>query len=105
MRMTSLPLAVLLAIIAASTPSFAGSGDIETIRAQCKQKLTMPPGGCDCIAEKAGALGDAQQAFLAATLEDNEAEAARLRGNLTIAELTEAGMFFAQAPAACAQGG
>jgi hypothetical protein len=80
----------------------AGGGDIETIRTQCAAKLTMPPGGCDCIADKAGALNDPQQAFLAATLEDNDAEAARLRADLTVAELTEAGMFFAQAPAACA---
>jgi len=95
-----------LPIVALSTASvIAGAGDLETLRTECAAQLNLPSGACDCIAEKAGALSDNQQAFLAATVTKDVAAAATLRMQMSIQELTEAGMFMANSAQTCSQGG
>jgi hypothetical protein len=101
-----------IAIIGASlmlaglaVPAFADSGHLETLRTECASQLNLPSAACDCIAEKAGTLSDNQQAFLAATVTKDVATAATLRMQMSIDELTQAGMFMADSAHRCTQGG
>jgi hypothetical protein len=92
-------------LILAASVALADADAIETLRRECAAQLNLPPGGCDCIAGKAGELNDNQQAFLAATFSKNQGVAATLRGQMTVDELTQAAMFATNAPQTCAQGG
>jgi hypothetical protein len=101
-----------IALIAASifaltsaAPALAGPAHLETLRTECASQLNLPSGACDCIAEKAGALSENQQAFLAATVTKDVATAATLRMQMSIDELTAAGMFMATSAQTCTQGG
>jgi len=93
-------------ILAASTvPVFADAAALETVRTECGTQLNLPAAACDCIATRAGELSDEQQAFLAATVTKDEAATSSLRGQMTIEELTQVGMFMTSAPQNCVQGG
>ena len=92
-------------VAASAAPALADSGHLDTLRTECAAQLNLPAGACDCIAEKAGALSDNQQAFLAATVTKDVATAATLRMQMSIEELTQAGMFMADSAHGCAQGG
>jgi hypothetical protein len=94
-----------LILAVSGVPAFADADAIETLRRECAAQLNLPPAGCDCIAEKAGELNDNQQAFVVASVTKNEAAAAALRSQLTMTELTEAGLFMTTSPQACMQGG
>jgi hypothetical protein len=95
---------VLIASAVADS-AFADAGDLETLRTECAAQLNLPSGACDCIAAKAGELSDNQQAFLAATVTKDVATAATLRVQMSIEELTAAGMFMANSAQICSQGG
>jgi hypothetical protein len=94
-----------LVLAASALPALADTQAVETLRAECAAQLKLPAAACDCIAAKAAELTDNQQAFLAASVTKDEATAATLRGQMTIDELTQAGMFMATSPQACMQGG
>ena len=64
----------------------------------------MSPAACACIKSKASALKDSQQAFIAAVVTKNKPVQKDIMQNMTVAELTEAGMFMTTAPAQCAGG-
>jgi hypothetical protein len=98
-------IAASLAVAASAAPALADAGHLETLRTECAAQLNLPAGACDCIAEKAGALSDNQQAFLAATVTKDVATAATLRMQMSIEELTQAGMFMADSAHGCTQGG
>jgi len=98
--------AVAALILAASAmPALADAAALDTLRVECAAQLKLPPPVCACIAEKAAGMSDNQQAFVAASVTKDEATAAALRGQMTINELSEAGMFMATSPQACMQGG
>jgi hypothetical protein len=96
---------VSLFLAGSAMPGLAGSGHLETLRTECASQLNLSSAACDCIAEKAGTLSENQQAFLAATVTKDVATAATLRMQMSIEELTQAGMFMADSAHGCAQGG
>ena len=96
---------VSLFTVLSGPPAFADAGHLETLRTECASQLNLPSGACDCIAGKAGELSENQQAFLAATVTKDVATAATLRMQMSIEELTQAGMFMADSAHSCTQGG
>jgi hypothetical protein len=91
------------ALLALVRPAFAAPEHLNTIERECGAQLRLPTAACVCMRERAGRLKDGQQAFVAAVVVKDRAAQARIRGNLTIDELTEAGMFMTNAPAQCAR--
>jgi hypothetical protein len=96
---------VLLALTAALVPgpALASEEDLVTIESQCGKRLNLPPDGCACLRDKASKLTEGQQAFVAAVVSKDKATQASLMQNLTVKELTDAGLFMTQAPAQCAK--
>jgi hypothetical protein len=103
-RATLLSLLAAAAVLLVSSPAFASPNDLATIERECGAKLKLPPGGCACLAESAGKLTDPQQAFIAAVVTKDKASQTSIMQTMTVAELTEAGMFMTTAPAKCAGG-
>ncbi len=97
-------IAASLAVVASAAPALADAGHLETLRSECASQLNLPAAACACIAEKAGTLSDNQQAFLAATVTKDVATAATLRMQMSIEELTQAGLFMADSAHSCTQG-
>jgi hypothetical protein len=98
-------IAASLVAVASAVPALADAAHLETLRSECALQLNLPSAACDCLAEKAGTLSDSQQAFLAATVTKDVATAAALRMQMSIDELTQAGMFMAESAHQCTQGG
>ena len=94
-----------LTLAVSAHAALADAGALQTLGAECAAQLNLPPPACDCIVDKAAALNDNQQAFLAASVTKDQATADALRGQMTVQELTEAGMFMTTSPQACMQGG
>jgi hypothetical protein len=94
-----------LVLASLAFPALADTAALETLRSECAAQLKLPPAACNCIVDRAAALNDNQQAFVAASVTKDEATAATLRGQMTIEELTQAGMFMTTSPQACARGG
>ncbi len=101
MRMT---LSLALLVTAVALPAFTSPDDLATIERECGARLNLPPGACACIGKRAASLTDGQQAFIAAALAKDKAAQNEIVQTLTVAQLTEAGMFMTNAPAQCAQG-
>jgi len=103
--------ATLLSALVASTvalvpiSAFASPDHLATIERECGVQLKLPPGACSCLREQAGKLTDGQQAFLAAVVSKDKTGQKDIMQTLTVAELTEAGMFMTNAPAQCAKTG
>ena len=101
---------ILLSLLVTSTIALMSSGafgspdDLDTIERECSARLKLPSGGCACLRDKAGALKDGQQDFIAAAVSKDKATQASIMQTLTVAELTEAGMFMTNAPGQCAKG-
>ena len=94
-----------LLLVLGPGPAVASPADPATIESsECGKRLNLPPDGCACIGAKAAKLKDGQQAFIAAALAKDKATQQSIMQNLTVAELTEAGMFMTQAPSQCAKG-
>ncbi|HLF22893.1 MAG TPA: hypothetical protein VI565_03150 [Burkholderiales bacterium] len=91
------------ALLALTGPALAAPEHLNTIERECATQLRLPAAACVCMRDRAGRLKDGQQAFVAAVVVKDRAAQARIRGNLTIDELTEAGMFMTSAPAQCAR--
>ncbi len=98
--MRSILAAVCLA--ASLSPAFAGAGDLKTIGEQCASQLKLPGAVCNCIVQKAGSdLSGNQQAFMAAQVSGNQAEAARIQSTLTPAQAAATGQFMSAVIAQC----
>ena len=99
---------MLLALAAAaaltSAPAFASPDDLATIERECGVQLKLPAGACACLCEHASKLKDGQQAFIAAVVNKDKPAQNEFMQNLTVAELTEAGMFMASTPMKCVGG-
>jgi hypothetical protein len=91
-------------VIFAAGPALAAPEHLATIEAECAAQLKMPPAICTCLRDKAAGMNDGQQAFVAATVTKDKATQQALTPGMTVQELTEAGMFMANAPAQCARG-
>ena len=104
--MRAMLLLALTAAWATLTPgsAFASPEDLATIEAQCGKQLKLSPSGCACLRGRASKLKDSQQAFVAAVVTKNKPVQKDIMQNMTVAELTEAGMFMTTAPAQCAGG-
>ena len=73
--------------------------------AACTSQTNMGDELCSCVANKAQKdLSKDGFAMLLATLEEDRATADKLRRSMKIEEVTQAGMFMATGPAACARG-
>jgi hypothetical protein len=89
------------ALVASATLAVAGTAEQASIVAGCMQSTNWPAGACQCMADKAGALTDVQQGFLAATLNEDAAAATQLRLQMSMAEMTEAALFVANTGPSC----
>lgn len=80
----------------------AAAGTSATLKQECLKQLNMSEKACDCIGEKAESdLNANEQAFVVAMVTNDQGAQARLRGKLTMPEMTKAGMFMSNAPLAC----
>ncbi|MBK8250099.1 MAG: hypothetical protein IPK85_22305 [Gemmatimonadetes bacterium] len=69
----------------------------------CRTTTNMGDGVCACVGDRARSeLSEQALAFLVASMDKQEEAAEALKKELTLQEITTAGMFFATAPAACA---
>jgi len=103
-RSTLLFLLTASAVALMSGLAFASPDDLATIERECGVRLKLPAGGCACLREHASKLKDGQQAFIAAVVTKDKPAQKEFMQNLTVAELTEAGMFMTTTPAKCAGG-
>jgi hypothetical protein len=79
--------------------------DRGTIVASCGQTLNLPAGACDCIADKAmSEFNEAEFAFFMAVITSDSGAQTKLRGDMTVNELTHVGMRMGQMPGECARG-
>jgi hypothetical protein len=87
-----------------ASPAFGSPDDLATIERECGVQLKMTSGACACLRDKASKLKDGQQAFIAAVVTKDKATQTSIMQTLTVAELTEAGMFMTNMPRQCAGG-
>lgn len=81
--------------------AFADDRDI--ILESCKSALGMSESACNCIADKVEKNFDPKQkAFFLAVIQSNGAEATRLKGGMSVKQLTEVGNGMESMPATCA---
>ncbi|MEM7224372.1 MAG: hypothetical protein AAF495_15435 [Pseudomonadota bacterium] len=91
----------LMLALAVSTGGVA-AGTADTLSEECAAQLNMSESACACIGARAEAeLNDKEQAMVVAMVQKDRAESARLRGEMTTEELTNAGNFFRTAPGVC----
>jgi hypothetical protein len=88
--------AVLAATQAAASPELQTA-----IKAGCQMSTNWSEAACACVAEEAGRLNDLQQGFLAATMNQQQAEAGQAALQMSQAETMEAAMFLADAGPGC----
>jgi hypothetical protein len=94
-------LAAAALAFAATAPGLAGAA--ATMEKECLAQLNMPPSACACIGERAESeLGPKLQEFVIAMITQDQATSARLRGELTVAEMTRATSWMSQTPGRCA---
>lgn len=91
------------AVIFAVSTATAAPDHLATIEAGCAAQLKMPPAACACLKDKAASMSDRQQAFVAAVVSQDKATQQNLTQDMTVGEMTEAGMFMTNAPAQCAK--
>ena len=84
-------------------PGLVAAGTSETLEKQCHVQLKMSDGACACIGQRAEAELNAkqQEMIVAAVLKDQDA-VARLRGEMTVDEMTKVGEFMMNVPGECA---
>lgn len=81
----------------------SASGNPERLAEICRATTNMGDAICTCVGDRARTqLSSKGLAFLVASMNKQEEAAERLKQELTMQELTTAGMFFVTAPAACA---
>ncbi|MCG8467089.1 MAG: hypothetical protein MJB57_02635 [Gemmatimonadetes bacterium] len=81
-----------------------GGASSSAVAAACETSSNLSAELCSCVSEKAEERLTAEgRELLIAVLEENAEETERLRTELPPSEAMNAGMFMAQAPAACAE--
>jgi hypothetical protein len=94
---------VALSIIAFSPRVSAADRTDAEFTTACTANSNLSEATCACSAAKARSeLTPDGFALLVATLEGNDAEAAKLRSSLPIDQIMKAGTFMTRGPAACA---
>ncbi len=105
MRMHRLALAAaagLLLVCGTGWPE-AEAGTSEILEGECQVQLNLSDSACTCIGEMAEAdLNPKQQELVVAMVTKDEAASARLRGEMTVNEMTGAAEFMMNAPQTCA---
>jgi hypothetical protein len=81
--------------------ALAGPAEQAQIKAGCAISTNWSEAACTWLSEQAGSLNDLQQGFLAATMNQKQAEAAQAALQMTAAETMEASMFMANAGPGC----
>lgn len=71
------------------------------IAAGCQVSTNWSAAACECLSVEAASLNEAQQGFLAATLNEQKAEAGAYAMKMTAAEAVQASMFMVNAGPAC----
>ncbi len=88
-------------LVVGADPSRAATDQSE-IEAACKVQLTLKPGGCACIAERAEKeLDDQQRRWLILRVTGDKPAARELQMNMTQNQLIGVGTFMANAPVEC----
>jgi hypothetical protein len=84
-------LLALAGSVAALVPAevFASPEDIAVITRECPTRLKMTPSECDCVGEKAAALTDGQQKYIAAIMIKDKTAKKKIAKELPPAELSE----------------
>lgn len=84
----------------------AGGAQAQTlgpVGTACGAATNLPTKICECVDDRAEAeLDDDQRAFVVAMLMGDDAETARLRGQLSASAMIDAATFVTDAPADCA---
>ena len=96
-------LIVLVTVAAFPSLAFAAPEHLATVETECAAQLNLPPAACVCIRDKAATFNDIQQAFLAAMVTKDKVTQGQLAQDMTMQEMTEAGMFMTTAPADCSK--
>ncbi len=104
MRMSAQIGSSALAAALLAGPSLAAPEDLKVIAERCGDKTGMTKSACACIAEKAAALKDRQQAMIAAMLLQDVKGGSKIQLDLSMDELAETGQFMASVPMECANG-
>lgn len=94
-------LVVVGAAMAVSGVSSASPELQAQIAAGCQVSTNWSTAACECLSVEAASLNDTQQGFLAATLNEQKAEAGVYAMKMTPAETMQASMFMANAGPAC----
>ena len=90
--------AMVLAVQA--MPAVADNADV--LVEECGKQLNLGPKGCACIGERSASLNDKQQQLVVAMVTKDQAASAKLRGSMTVDEMTGAAQFMMSAPQLCA---
>jgi hypothetical protein len=85
----------------AATQSAASPELQAAIESGCQMSTNWSEAACACVAQEAGRLNDLQQSFLAATMNQQQAEAGQAALQMSQAETMEAAMFLADAGPGC----
>ena len=104
MRMHELALAAagLLLVLGSGGPG-AVAGTSEVLERECHAQLNLPDSACTCIGDTAESdLNPKQQELVIAMVTKDEAASARLRGEMSVDEMTGAAEFMMTAPQDCA---
>lgn len=79
------------------------AGTAETMEQNCLARLNLPPKACACVGNRAEIeLSPGQQALVIAMITQDQAASDRLRGELSVAEITRAASWMTRTPAHCA---
>jgi len=84
-----------------SGAAWASSELLAEIEAGCLISLNWSESACACAGAEAAVLNETQQGFLAATLNEQKAEAGAYAMKMTPAEAVQASMFMVNAGPAC----
>lgn len=96
-----------IALVLVALPAFGGAVSTagETLKKTmewCGKGTKMPEKVCECVGERAEAeLNERQQRFFIAMISKNKADQDRLRGDMTVNELTQVAMLATTAPQNC----
>jgi hypothetical protein len=81
----------------------AWAGTAEVMESGCQTQLNMPDAVCACIGERAESeLNPKQQELVVSMITKDQAASARLRGEMTVAEMTQAASWMVNTPKRCA---
>ena len=91
----------VVAVLLLSTAALAGPDQQAGINNGCQTSTNWSESACACISEAALSLTETQQSFLAATLNEQKAEAGRFAVEMSVSETLEVSMFMMKSGPAC----